>query len=339
MPSSIGLFYPSMVSSTHYLSKMPLLLAHTLLWKRSFHGNLDRVIDTIERAGLRGRGGGGFPTGVKWRFARSASGDRKFIICNADEGDPGAFMDRSILEGNPHAVIEGMIVGAYAIGAGQGYVYCRAEYPLAVERVAIGIDQARQLGLLGENILNSGFDFDIRLYQGAGAFVCGEETALIASIEGRRGMPRPRPPFPVQSGLFGCPTVINNVETLANVPHIISMGPEVYASVGTDKSKGTKIFSLTGKVENTGLVEVSMGVTIRDIVFDIGGGIPKDRKFKAVQMGGPSGGCIPEKFLNLPVDYDSLQAVGAIMGSGGMVVMDENTCMVEVARVLSLVHC
>ncbi len=291
-----------------------------------------RVIDTVERAGLRGRGGGGFPTGVKWRFARSASGDRKFIICNADEGDPGAFMDRSILEGNPHAVIEGMIVGAYAIGAGQGYVYCRAEYPLAVERVANGIEQARQLGVLGENILSSGFNFDIRLYQGAGAFVCGEETALIASIEGKRGMPRPRPPFPVQSGLFGCPTVINNVETFANVPHIISMGPEVYASVGTDKSKGTKIFSLTGKVENTGLVEVSMGVTIRDVVFDIGGGIPKDRKFKAVQMGGPSGGCIPEKFLDLPVDYDSLQAVGAIMGSGGMVVMDENTCMVEVAR-------
>jgi len=291
-----------------------------------------RVIDTIERAGLRGRGGGGFPTGTKWRYARSAAGKRKFIICNADEGDPGAFMDRAILEGNPHSIVEGMIIGAYAIGAGEGYIYCRAEYPLAVERLGIAIHQAGVLGLLGENILGSGFNFDIRLYQGAGAFVCGEETALIASIEGRRGMPRPRPPFPVQSGLFGCPTVINNVETFANVPRIISMGPDVYASVGTEKSKGTKIFSLTGKVNNTGLVEVPMGVTIRDVVFDIGGGIPKNRRFKAVQMGGPSGGCIPEKFLNLPIDYDSLQEVGSIMGSGGMVVMDENTCMVEVAR-------
>lgn len=291
-----------------------------------------RVIETMERAGLRGRGGGGFPTGTKWRFAQSAPGDRKFIICNADEGDPGAFMDRAVLEGNPHSVLEGMTVGAYAVGATQGYVYCRAEYPLAVERLQLAISQARELGLLGKDILGSGFDFDIRLYQGAGAFVCGEETALIASIEGRRGMPRPRPPFPVQSGLFGCPTVINNVETFANVPCIISMGPDVYRSVGTEKSKGTKIFSLTGKVNNTGLVEVPMGVTIRDVVFDIGGGIPKNRRFKAVQMGGPSGGCIPEKFLSLPIDYDSLQEIGAIMGSGGMVVMDENTCMVEVAR-------
>lgn len=292
----------------------------------------DRVIEVVERAGLRGRGGGGFPTGTKWRYARAAQGERKFLICNADEGDPGAFMDRAILEGNPHAVIEGMIVGAYAIGAGTGYIYCRAEYPLAIERLTIALEQAKSLGLLGSNILGSGFDFDIRLYQGAGAFVCGEETALIASIEGRRGMPRPRPPFPVQSGLFGCPTCINNVETFANVPQIISMGPDVYASIGTEKSKGTKIFSLTGKVNITGLVEVPMGLTIRDVVFDIGGGIPKNRRFKAVQMGGPSGGCIPERFLNLPIDYDSLQSVGSIMGSGGMVVMDENTCMVEVAR-------
>ncbi|MGB6066889.1 MAG: FAD-dependent oxidoreductase [Desulfomonilaceae bacterium] len=291
-----------------------------------------RVIDSIDRSGLRGRGGAGFPTGSKWRYARASKGDRKFIICNADEGDPGAFMDRSILEGNPHLVIEGMIIAAYAIGAREGYIYCRAEYPLAVERLETGLGQARQLGLLGENILGSGFDFNIRLFQGAGAFVCGEETALIASIEGRRGMPRPRPPFPAQKGLFGCPTVINNVETLANVPLAIRMGTEVYASLGTEKSKGTKIFSLTGKVINTGLVEVPMGATIRHVIFDIGGGIPKNRQFKAVQMGGPSGGCIPHKLLDLPIDYDSLQAAGSIMGSGGMVVMDENTCMVEVAR-------
>ena len=247
----------------------------------------DRVIETIERAGLRGRGGGGFPTGTKWRFCRTAEGERKFIICNADEGDPGAFMDRAILEGNPHSVVEGMIIGARAMGASQGYIYCRAEYPLAIERLSIALDQAGKLGLLGTNILGGGFDFTIRLYQGAGAFVCGEETALIASIEGRRGMPRPRPPFPVQSGLFGCPTVINNVETWANVPRIISMGPDVYASLGTEKSKGTKIFSLTGKVNNTGLVEVPIGVTIREVVFNVGGGIPRNRRFKAVQMGGP----------------------------------------------------
>ena len=290
------------------------------------------VIEAIDRAGLRGRGGGGFPTATKWRYAREAEGKRKFMICNADEGDPGAFMDRAILEGNPHAVIEGMIIGAYAVGAGEGYIYCRAEYPLAIERLNIALEQARETGLLGHNILGSGFDFDIRLFQGAGAFVCGEETALIASIEGRRGMPKPRPPFPVQSGLFGCPTVINNVETFANVSRVILIGPETYASIGTERSKGTKIFSLTGKVNNTGLVEVPMGVTIRHVIFDIGGGIPKNRSFKGVQMGGPSGGCIPEKFLDLMIDYDSLQAVGAIMGSGGMVVMDENTCMVEVAR-------
>ncbi len=301
-------------------------LEEALLWEPS------RVIDAVESAGLRGRGGGGFPTGTKWRFASASEGERKFFICNADEGDPGAFMDRAILEGNPHTVIEGMIIGAYAFGAQQGYIYCRAEYPLAIERLHTAIDQARTLGLLGKDILGSGFDFDIDLFQGAGAFVCGEETALIASIEGRRGMPRPRPPFPVESGLFGCPTVINNVESLANVPRIITLGPTVYASTGAENSKGTKIFSLTGKVNNTGLVEVPMGVTIRDVVFNIGGGIPKGRRFKAVQMGGPSGGCIPEKFLGLQVDYDSLQSVGAIMGSGGMVVMDENTCMVEIAR-------
>lgn len=292
----------------------------------------ERVIDVIERARLRGRGGGGFPTGTKWRFARSAEGDGKFIICNADEGDPGAFMDRAILEGNPHSVVEGMMIAAYAVGAQTGYFYCRAEYPLAIERLQRALEQAGQLGLVGPNILGTGFDFGIHLYQGAGAFVCGEETALIASIEGKRGMPRPRPPFPVQKGLFDRPTVINNVETLANVPRVVAMGPEVYSATGTERSKGTKIFSLTGKVRNTGLVEVPMGVTIRGVVFDIGGGIPKGRGFKAVQMGGPSGGCIPERYLDLPIDYDSLQAVGAIMGSGGMVVMDENTCMVEVAR-------
>lgn len=291
-----------------------------------------QVIETIEHAGLRGRGGGGFPTGTKWRYARASDGNRKFMICNADEGDPGAFMDRAILEGNPHSLLEGMIIAAFAVGAGEGYIYCRAEYPLAIERISRALTSASDLGLLGTNILGSGFDFTIRLYQGAGAFVCGEETALIASIEGRRGMPRPRPPFPVQKGLFGCPTVINNVETYANVPRVIGMGAAEYAAIGSEKSKGTKIFSLTGKVNNTGLVEVPMGVKIRDIVFDIGGGIPKGRTLKAVQMGGPSGGCIPEKLLDLPIDYDSLQAAGAIMGSGGMVVMDENTCMVEVAR-------
>lgn len=292
----------------------------------------NHVIDAIERSGLRGRGGGGFPTGTKWRFAQGADADRKILICNADEGDPGAFMDRAILEGNPHLVLEGMIIGAYAFGAREGYIYCRAEYPLAIERLHMALEQAGQLGILGKNILGTDFSFQIQLFQGAGAFVCGEETALIASIEGGRGMPRPKPPFPVQSGLFGCPTVINNVETLANVPRVISLRPDVYNAVGTEKSKGTKIFSLTGKVNNTGLVEVPMGVTIRHIVYDAGGGIPKKRKLKAVQMGGPSGGCIPEKYLDLPVDYDSLQTVGSIMGSGGMVVMDENTCMVEVAR-------
>jgi len=291
-----------------------------------------RVVDAIERSGLRGRGGGGFPAGTKWRLTLLAEGPRKFVICNAAEGDPGAFMDRAVLQGNPHSVIEGVIIAAYAVGATEGYIYLRADYPLAIQRITTALDQARDLGLLGENILGTGIDFDIRLFQGAGAFVCGEETAQIAAIEGRRGMPRPRPPYPEHSGLFGCPTVVNNVETFANVPHIIVMGPDVYSLIGTEGSTGTKILALTGKVNNSGLVEVPMGITLRQVVFDIGRGIPRDRKCKAVQIGGPSGGCIPEKLLDLPIDFDSLRAVGSMMGSGAMVVMDENTCMVEVAR-------
>jgi len=291
-----------------------------------------QVIDEVTAAKLRGRGGAGFPTGVKWRFARQAEGHPKYIICNADEGDPGAFMDRAVLEGDPHAVIEGMLIGAYAIGAEYGYIYVREEYPIAVEHLKLALEQMKELGLLGENILGCGFNFDIFLKMGAGAFVCGEETALMASIEGGRGMPRARPPFPAQAGLNGKPTNINNVETWANIPLIIKNGVEWYTQVGTEKSKGTKIFSLAGKVNNTGLVEVPIGVAIRDVVFDIGGGIPKGRQFKAVQMGGPSGGCVPTQYLNLPIDYDTLQRIGAIMGSGGMVVMDENNCMVEIAR-------
>jgi len=294
--------------------------------------NPDEVVDMVERSKLRGRGGAGFPTGRKWRFAREASGDTKYIICNADEGDPGAFMDRAVLEGDPHAVIEGMMIAAYAIGATEGFIYVREEYPIAVEHLKIAISQLKELGMLGENILGTRFDFTLNLKEGAGAFVCGEETALMASIEGTRGMPRPRPPFPAQSGLEGAPTNINNVETLANIPLIIKEGVEWYTSVGTEESKGTKIFSLAGKVNNTGLVEVPIGISMRKIIFDIGGGIPKGRRFKAVQMGGPSGGCVPERFLDLPVDYSTLQAIGAIMGSGGMVVMDENNCMVEIAR-------
>jgi len=290
------------------------------------------VIESVEKSGLRGRGGAGFPTGRKWRFVREARGDTKYIICNGDEGDPGAFMDRSVLEGNPNSVLEGMIICAYAVGAHVGYIYVRAEYPLAVKHLRIAIAQAEGLGLLGEDILGSGFNFEIRIKEGAGAFVCGEETALIASIEGRRGMPRPRPPFPAQSGLWDKPTNINNVETYANVPHIILRGAEWYSSLGTEGSKGTKIFSLTGKINNTGLVEVPMGATLGHIIYDIGGGIPKGRKFKAVQTGGPSGGCIPARYLNLPIDYESLAQVGSIMGSGGMIVMDENTCMVDMAR-------
>ncbi len=292
----------------------------------------DEVIEEVVAARLRGRGGAGFPTGTKWRFSRQAKGSPKYIICNADEGDPGAFMDRAVLEGDPHAVLEGMLIGAYAIGAEYGYVYVREEYPIAIEHLTIAIQQMEALGLLGDDILGTGFRFHLALKKGSGAFVCGEETALMASIEGKRGMPRTRPPFPAQAGLNGKPTNINNVETWANVPLIITHGADWYGQVGTEKSKGTKIFSLVGKVNNTGLVEVPMGVSIREVVFDIGGGIPKGRRFKAVQMGGPSGGCVPANYLNIPIDYDTLQRIGAIMGSGGMVVMDENNCMVEIAR-------
>ena len=302
------------------------------LRKILFQMTPEQVIDAVERSGLRGRGGGGFPSGRKWRLCRETAGDVKFIICNGDEGDPGAFMDRAVMEGDPHAVIEGMIVGAYAIGAMRGYIYVRHEYPLAVKRLHKAVEQAREFGFLGNKILRSNFNFDIKIAQGAGAFVCGEETALIASIEGKIGEPMPRPPYPVQAGLFGMPTVINNVETWANVPEIINMGAEWFAAMGTEKSKGSKVFSLVGAVNNTGLVEVPMGTTLRQIIFDMGGGIPHDREFKAVQTGGPSGGCIPSQFLDLPVDYDSLQQVGSIMGSGGMIVMDSHNCMVDVAR-------
>ncbi len=292
----------------------------------------EQVIDEVREAGLRGRGGAGFLTGVKWGFCRRAAGEEKYLICNADEGDPGAFMDRSVLEGTPHAVIEGMIIAAYAIGASRGIIYVRAEYPLAVRNARIALQQCRDAGLLGKNILGSGFDLDIDVREGAGAFVCGEETALIASLEGQRGMPRPRPPFPAQEGYRGKPTNINNVETLANVPLIILHGKDWYSSIGTERSKGTKIFALAGKVNNTGLVEVPMGSTLRQIVFDIGGGIPKNRRFKAAQMGGPSGGCVPMRFLDLAIDYESVKEIGAIMGSGGLIIMDENTCVVDIAR-------
>jgi len=290
------------------------------------------VIDQVIESGLRGRGGAGFPTGVKWNFCRKSAGDEKYLICNADEGDPGAFMDRAILEGDPHRVIEGMIIAAYAIGVSCGFIYVRAEYPIAVEHINIALKEARTIGLLGENIAGSDFDFDIQVRMGAGAFVCGEETALIASLEGRRGMPCPRPPFPAQSGYMGKPTNINNVETFANVPLIIKNGSEWYSKMGTEKSKGTKIFALAGKVKNTGLVEVGMGTTLREIVYDIGGGIENDGNFKAAQLGGPSGGCIPQKYLGCEIDYDSVQQIGAIMGSGGLIVMDDDTCMVDVAR-------
>jgi NADH-quinone oxidoreductase subunit F len=292
----------------------------------------DRIIDEVDRAGLRGRGGGGFPTGRKWKLARAAEGEMKYVICNADEGDPGAFMDRSILEGNPHSVLEGMAVGARAIGAAQGYIYIRAEYPLAIERLRIAIDQMRAWGLLGEEILGSDFSFDIIIKEGAGAFVCGEETALIASIEGRRGMPTARPPFPAVRGLFGKPTNIGNVETWANVPHILTGGADAYAARGTEGSKGTKIFSLVGQVNNTGLVEVPMGMSLRELVYEVGGGIRGGRQLKAVQSGGPSGGCIPAHMMHLTIDYESLAEAGSIMGSGGLVVMDETTCMVDLAR-------
>lgn len=291
-----------------------------------------QVIEDMKKSGLRGRGGGGFPTGLKWEFASKSPGPKKYIICNADEGDPGAFMDRSVLEGDPHSLLEGMMIAAYAIGSDEGYIYVRAEYPLAIKRLKVAIAQAEEMGLLGENIMGTGFNCTLHIKEGAGAFVCGEETALMASIEGSRGMPNPRPPFPAVKGLWEKPSNINNVETYANVPVIYLHGAEEYASVGTERSKGTKVFALTGKVRNTGLAEVPMGITLREIIFDIGGGIIDDKKFKAVQIGGPSGGCIPEQHLDTSVDYDSLIALGAMMGSGGLVVMDETSCMVDVAR-------
>ncbi|MBU1742426.1 MAG: SLBB domain-containing protein, partial [Proteobacteria bacterium] len=292
----------------------------------------DEVIAEVLDSGLRGRGGAGFPTGRKWRFTRDNPGDQKYVIVNADEGDPGAFMDRAVLEGNPHSVLEGAAIAGYAMGATKGYIYCRAEYPVAVERLNLALGQAREMGLIGPNILGSDFEFDLKVKLGAGAFVCGEETALMASIMGQRGMPRIRPPFPPQSGLWAMPTCINNVETMANVPLILRHGSEQYASVGTEGSKGTKIFSLTGRVRNTGLVEVPIGTSMREVIFDIGGGVPRGRQFKAAQMGGPSGGCVPARYADIQLDYESLQKVGAIIGSGGMIVMDDNTCMVDLAR-------
>jgi len=290
------------------------------------------AIDEIKKSGLRGRGGAGFPTGVKWQFCHDAPGDMKYIVCNADEGDPGAFMDRALLEGDPHAVLEGMLIGAYAIGATEGYIYIRAEYPLAIQRLRIALRQMEECGLLGKSIMDSGFEFHIKIKEGAGAFVCGEETAMMASIEGSRGMPRSRPPFPAQSGLWGKPTNINNVETWSNVSAILRGGAEWYASYGTEKSKGTKNFSLAGKIVRTGLIEVPMGITLREIVYDIGGGIPEGKPLKAVQTGGPSGGFIPESLIDLPVDYESLAQAGSIMGSGGMVIIDEDTCMVDMTK-------
>ncbi len=294
----------------------------------------DEVIKTVLDSGLRGRGGGGFPTGRKWQLAKDLvkDADQKYVCCNADEGDPGAFMDRSVLEGDPHVLIEAMAIAGYAIGATQGYVYVRAEYPIAVNRLQIAIDQAREVGLLGKNIFDSGFDFDLDIRLGAGAFVCGEETALMASIEGNRGEPRPRPPFPAEKGLNGKPTVLNNVETYANIPQIILKGADWFASMGTEKSKGTKVFALGGKINNTGLVEIPMGTTLREVVFEIGGGIPNGKQFKAAQTGGPSGGCIPAEHLDIPIDYDNLIAIGSMMGSGGLIVMDEDNCMVDIAK-------
>ena len=292
----------------------------------------DDVIDVILKSGLRGRGGAGFPTGLKWKFAKAPESDVKYVCCNADEGDPGAFMDRSVLEGDPHSVLEAMAIAGYAIGSQQGYIYVRAEYPIAVKRLRIAIDQAREKGMLGKDIFGTGFNFDIDLRLGSGAFVCGEETALMTSIEGCRGEPRPRPPFPAIKGLFGKPTILNNVETLANVCQIILNGPEWFASMGTEKSKGTKVFALGGKINNTGLVEIPMGTTLREIIYDIGGGIPNGKKFKAAQTGGSSGGCIPAEHLDIPIDYDNLIAIGSMMGSGGMIVMDEDNCMVNIAK-------
>ena len=292
----------------------------------------DEVIDIIDKSGLRGRGGAGFPTGKKWKSTREAKGDKKFVVCNADEGDPGAFMDRSILEGDPHAVLEAMEIAGYSIGAEKGYIYVRAEYPIAVNRLQIAINQAREYGILGENIFGTGFNFDIEIRLGAGAFVCGEETALLESIEGKRGQPRVKPPYPAQSGLWGCPTLINNVETYANIAQIILKGPEWYSSIGTENSKGTKVFALGGNVNNVGLVEVPMGTTLREIVYDIGGGIPNGREFKAAQTGGPSGGCIPKEHLDTPIDYESLKEIGSMMGSGGLIIMDDTKCMVCLAK-------
>ena len=292
----------------------------------------EEVVQVVKDSGLRGRGGGGFPTGLKWSFTAANSADQKYVVCNADEGDPGAFMDRSVLEGDPHCLIEAMAICGYATGATEGYVYVRAEYPIAVKRLQLAIDQAREYGLLGKNIFDSGFDFDLFIRLGAGAFVCGEETALMTSIEGNRGEPRPRPPYPAVKGLFGKPTTENNVETFANIPQIILKGADWFASMGTEKSKGTKVFALGGKIENTGLVEIPMGTTLREIIYDIGGGIPNGKKFKAAQTGGPSGGCIPVSLIDTPIDYDNLTAIGCMMGSGGLIVMDEDNCMVDIAK-------
>ncbi len=292
----------------------------------------EQVIGIIKDSGLRGRGGGGFPTGRKWELAAMNKADQKYVCCNADEGDPGAFMDRSVLEGDPHAVLEAMAIAGYAIGASQGYIYVRAEYPIAVKRLNIAIEQAKELGLLGKNIFESGFDFDVEIRLGAGAFVCGEETALMTSIEGNRGEPRPRPPYPAVKGLFGKPTILNNVETYANIPQIILKGADWFASMGTEKSKGTKVFALGGKINHTGLVEIPMGTTLREIVEEIGGGIPNGKKFKAAQTGGPSGGCIPAELIDTPIDYDNLISIGSMMGSGGLIVMDEDNCMVDIAK-------
>jgi len=300
--------------------------------KALFEMSAEEIIAEMKASGLRGRGGAGFPTGVKWDFARKSPGSIKYVLCNADEGDPGAFMDRSILEADPHAVIEGMIIAAKAIDSHKGYVYARTEYPLAIRRLGLAIEQATQRGLLGRDILGSGFDFEVEIYQGAGAFVCGEETALMRSIEGKRGMPRPRPPFPAHKGLWEKPTILNNVETLANVPLIIRHGGDWYAGVGTEMSKGTKVFAISGDVNNIGLVEVPMGTSLRTMIYDVGGGIPNKRKFKAVQLGGPSGGCVPEHLIDTRIDYEEIAKVGAIMGSGGVIVMDDRTCMVDMAR-------
>lgn len=292
----------------------------------------DDIIDELMDSGLRGRGGGGFPTALKWKFTKNAIGSPKYVVCNADEGDPGAFMDRSILEGDPHSLIEAMAIAAYTVGSNQGYVYVRAEYPIAVKRLSIAINQAKEYGILGDNIFGTDFNFDLDIRLGAGAFVCGEETALLNSIEGKRGEPRPRPPFPAVKGLFGQPTLLNNVETYANIPQIVYKGAKWFKSIGTEKSKGTKVFALGGKINNTGLLEIPMGTTLREIVFEIGGGIPNGKKFKAAQTGGPSGGCIPTEHLDTPIDYDSLKEIGSMMGSGGLIVMDEDNCMVDVAR-------